>query len=241
MQSTSLMDLTAVEAIALAYARFRQNQFTSNNLALYLGAIFSTGFKVSHLRHVDDLLVQAFDCGLVSKTTQPKGLPEFRLTQLGMEIIEEVELPQDRLEKREKLDAVKQSPAERNAAPVIIKVNQLVDSRDYRALKFIKGVWTQWVEKGWVSPAQVEALVTIAGKYGEYVDGRGLAGVAEESWRAQYIELARQQKAADRKRKLDFEAEQGRQYHDAMKQIARLKRCLMKWMPQASWPTWRTS
>lgn len=108
MALTKIKELTASEAVALAFANFSHDRFTSSSLTTFLSALLSDTFKVGHIQVVDSLMRIGVSTGALQFVPGKRGGPGYAVTKAGVAAVAEVELPVEKFQRRADADEERQ-------------------------------------------------------------------------------------------------------------------------------------
>lgn len=187
MAITKIKELTVIESVALAFAEFGYNRFTSSSLTSYLCSILSDPFKTKSVKLVDELMQAALGVGAVETSPGVRGGPGFAVSQHGVDLAAEVDLPRDKFERRAEADQERRTPANANAGPIFFALQKAIPKDNYRDQHFIESLFQFWLSKGWLSSSQVAKLAEVATRHGQYIEQRHYVGKAIDEWTEPYV------------------------------------------------------
>lgn len=187
MAITKIKELTVIEGVALAFAEFGHNRFTSSSLTSYMCSILSDPFKIKSVKLVEDLMQAALGVGAVEPSPGVRGGPGFTVSLHGVELAAEVDLPRDKFERRAEADQERRTPANANAGPIFFALLKAIPKENYRDQYFIESLFQYWLSKGWLSSSQVAKLAEVATRHGQYIEQRHYVGQAMDEWTEPYV------------------------------------------------------
>lgn len=197
MALTKIKELTASEAVALAFANFAHDRFTTSSLTTFLSALLSDSFKIGHIQIVDGLMRMAVSTGALQCVPGKRGGPGYAVTKAGVAAVAEVELPADKFQRRADADEERQREANADVGPVFEMLARIVPQKEMKDRHFSRELYGYWLSNGWLSSKQVAAMAVIATKYGEFIHQPHYVGKSMPEWTAPYIERHKRQVAAD--------------------------------------------
>lgn len=138
------------------------------------------------VEHLNDM---ALVHGLVRTSQARNGSMGFEVTEQGVEVAAEIELPGAKFEHHAEVQEERHREATANAGPIFDALLRSTPEKDVHAQAFIRNVLKHWLTRRWLSSKQVAALAQIGARHGEFVHERHYVGAALEVWTTSYIEM----------------------------------------------------
>jgi hypothetical protein len=198
MTYIKINEITIEEAIALAFAQFGYDRFDASKLTSHLCGLFQEKLTVKTVNTVVAILADAKEKGLLQSAPGPRGGPGFKVSRQGVQELEDIELPQGKLDCKEKRDGELSHEANANPAPIFDRLLKLIPEGKYRERKFIQDLKDHWITKGRLSQKQVASLEKTAERWGEYIAGHHYVGTAMIEWREPYLKERKQREQEHR-------------------------------------------
>lgn len=191
MAFTKVDELTIDEALALALVEFMDKGFTEKEVATYLSLFLSDRLRPCSFMVVRRIVDSAVEQGLLQTASGPRGVDVFRVSRAGAELVSNVDLPVDLYAKRIRLDRERNAEANANAGPSMLQLLEMIPS-DKRQCQgdgtYVKSVFRQWRDQGWLSSRQAERIAEIGAWYGFFVPAHHYVGRAMAEWRQPYLD-----------------------------------------------------
>jgi hypothetical protein len=222
MTLTKIKELTVIEAIALAYTEYGHHRFTASSLTGYLCSILSDRFKVRSVQLIDELIKVALREGAFEPAPGPQGGPGYIVTEHGVELAAEVDLPRDKFERRAEAEVERRTAAGANAGPVFTNLLRVIPQDNFRDRTFIESLAQYWLAKGCLSSKQVSKIAEVATRHGQFIEERHYIGSALAEWTAPYFreqQRVRQEQLAVQQTQAAAEAAERKQREQAKKAI----------------------
>lgn len=189
MAFTKVKELTTDEALALALAQFGDSRFTTQELAACLLSLLSDRLTAGTFMVVRGIVETALGAGMLQRVPQPRGGEGLRIPSLAIELLGNVDLPNELFARRHRLDGERNTEASANAGPVMLQLLELIPAgspQSQQDLSFMKSVFSHWRDRGWLSSKQVETIAQIGTRRGMFIAAQHYIGCAMDEWRQPY-------------------------------------------------------
>lgn len=224
MAFTKVSELTTEEALALALVQFEGNRFTAQELSIFLSSLLSDRLTVATFMVVRGLIDIAVREGLLQPVLKPSSGGGFKIPELAIEVLDNVDLPSELFANRHRLDGERNAEANADAGPIL---RQLLDAippgkpGSQGALTFVNSVFSQWRDRGWLSRKQVAKIAQIGTRHGVFVAEHNYIGRAMDEWRQPYRDAEARRIAATYARdRAEKAATQARQQQERVRATA---------------------
>lgn len=206
MNNKKIKDLSTLEVIALASAEFKQDRFTGSKLTTWLCFLMNVPFSVGLLNHMDTLLEGALAERLVEMAPGPRGGLGYRISIVGADQVEKVELPGEMFSRRDSLDDERSMVPKENPGPMLQRLLGLPfdeDVKGWRAQQFARKLAEYWLKHGWLSVKQCDSAAEIASQHGVFIKAIDYVGTSPDMWlrpcRESVLRRQAENKAQERK------------------------------------------
>lgn len=186
MSFTKVSELTSDEALALALVQFADKRFTAQELATFLSSMLSDRLTAGTFVVVRRIVDTALREGMLRRALEPRCVEWLMIPAFATELLSNVDLPIDLFTRRHRLDGERNAEASANAGPVMLQLLELIPPgrREFQQdLIFMKSVFSQWRDRGWLSSKQVEKIVQIGSRRGMFIAAQHYIGCAMDEWR----------------------------------------------------------
>jgi hypothetical protein len=189
MAFTRVSELTTEEALALALVQFEGKRFTAQELAIFLSSLLSDRLTVATFMVVRGLVDTAVREGLLQPVVKPPSGEGFKIPELAIELLGDVDLPGDLFTNRHRLDGERNAEANADAGPLLRRLLDAIPPGKPGSqgdLTFVDSVFSQWRDRGWLSSKQVAKIAQIGTRRGVFVAAHHYIGRAMDEWRQPY-------------------------------------------------------